>query len=144
MNEYRCLFCGWNADEPDHLKTCDGRQGGRDDEVTPPPVLDLQQARDARNEGIARVEDHATDLFMVAAGQAIYELARIRLCFVIDDVWAIRSNWPQTHDKRAMGAAMLQAKRDRIIAPTEDFRPSAQRQCHANPRRVWRSLIHAT
>jgi hypothetical protein len=22
-----CLFCGGNASEPDHLKTCDGRQG---------------------------------------------------------------------------------------------------------------------
>ena len=37
MDEYinRCIFCGGNADEPDHLKHCDGRQGGVEDEDIP-------------------------------------------------------------------------------------------------------------
>lgn len=32
-----CIFCGGNASEPDHLSTCDGRQGGRDDDPDPIP-----------------------------------------------------------------------------------------------------------
>jgi hypothetical protein len=33
MDFQPCLFCGGDASEPDHLQRCDGRQGGRDDDV---------------------------------------------------------------------------------------------------------------
>jgi hypothetical protein len=35
----RCLFCGGDASEPDHLKKCDGRQGRVDAKEPPEPVL---------------------------------------------------------------------------------------------------------
>ena len=136
---FRCLYCGGDPLEPDHELYCDGRQGGRDDPTTP---QDLDEAKAARDHAIAEVEAGATESFFDTAIATIHGIARARSTFVIDDVWAARPTWPKTHDKRAMGAAMLHAKRDGWIVPTSDFRSTAQVLRHAAPIRVWRSLVN--
>jgi hypothetical protein len=106
------------------------------------PLLDLLSAQVARDEAVALGDLHAAELFRVAAFAAVDRVARARARFIVDDVWAaMGAAAPSTHDKRAMGAVMQRACKVRLIAPTADFQPSAQRQCHANPRRVWRSLV---
>lgn len=140
MLEQRCIFCGGDPTEPNHWEFCDGRQGGRVEEI-PTPLLDLADAKAARNDALAEVEINAAEAFYETAQLTIALVARVRPTFIIDDVWAARSSWPATHDRRAMGAAMLQAKRDGLIMPTDDFRLTAQVLRHAAPVRVWRSLV---
>lgn len=99
------------------------------------------QAAAARDAGIDKVEAGASEAFMAAAFAAISDLAGQDREFIIDDVWTMRRDWPETRDKRAMGGAMRQARAAGLIEPTDVFRSSAQVRCHANPRRVWRSLV---
>ena len=105
------------------------------------PLFDLPAARAARDVAIARGVDHASTEFADRAYLAVCAVACRESEFIVDAVWMELGSVPPTHDKRAMGSVMLRAFRDRIIEPTEEFRASAQRQCHANPRRVWRSLV---
>lgn len=94
-----------------------------------------------REEALARVEAHAAPEFIDRAVDAIERVARQCDRFIVDEVWLELAGTAPTHEKRAMGAAMRLACTRGIIAPTPDFRASEQRQCHANPRRVWRSLL---
>jgi len=43
MIEQRCLFCGGDSTEPNHWEFCDGRQGGRVEDV--PPFRPHEHAR---------------------------------------------------------------------------------------------------
>jgi hypothetical protein len=138
---FMCPYCGGDPLEPNHEARCDGRQGGIEPDEVPTTPQDLDEARSARDHAIAEVEAGADESFYDAALETIHRVARVRSTFVIDDVWAARASWPRTNDKRAMGAAMLQAKRDRLIVPTSDFRSTAQVFRHAAPVRVWRSLV---
>ncbi len=105
------------------------------------PLLDLVAGQEARDAALALADAHAAEAFRVAAYAAVGHLARTRSRFIVDDVWrAMGTAAPSTHDKRAMGAVMQRARKDGLIEPTAEFLPSAQRQCHANPRRVWRSV----
>jgi hypothetical protein len=138
----RCLFCGGDASEPDHWRTCDGRQGHVEAEE-PGPVLDAVAARQARDAGIAQVEAHADETFQEAALAAVHQVAYQRATFCVDDVWATRATWPETHDRRALGAVMQTARRLEWIEPTDQFVCTTQRASHAAPVRVWRSLLRA-
>lgn len=129
-----CLFCGGDVDAPTH----------REQHERAEKRFDRESARSARDHAIARVERHADDGFNDAALGAIVRVAQRDERFIVDAVWqelARTDAQLSTHERRAMGAVMLRAARENVIAPTEDFRASAQRHCHANPRRVWRSLI---
>lgn len=138
---FRCPYCGGDPLEPNHEQYCDGRQGGLEPDEIPTPPQDLDQAKGARDHAIAEVAAGAAESFWDVAIETIYQVARVRATFVIDDVWAARATWPPTNDRRAMGAAMLQAKREGLIIPTSDFRSTAQVFRHAAPVRVWRSLV---
>jgi hypothetical protein len=105
-----------------------------------PTELDLPAARAARDEGIARGAESAGEDFAASAELAIRITARWNREFIVDDVWR-NMNRSRYGDNRAMGAAIRKAVRAGVIAPTERYRPSSQPNCHANPRRVWRSLI---
>lgn len=95
-----------------------------------------------RDEAVARVEAHAAPAFMPQALAAIERVARMYPIFIVDAVWLELGSSAPTHEKRAMGAAMTEARRRGLIAPTDQFEPSGQPQCHANPRRVWQSRIY--
>ena len=111
------------------------------DLFNPPPVLNARAARAARDAGIARGAEAARPTFLEAAEGAIYRAAVTRDRFIVDEVWAYMPAAPWTHDKRTMGSAMLRAVKLGWIEETDEYRASAQVQCHANPRRVWASNI---
>lgn len=74
--------------------------------------------------------------------KAVKATAKERSFFIVDEVWSkVDTSTIGQVDKRAMGAAMLEAVRKGIIESTDQYRASEQKQCHGNPRRVWRSLL---
>lgn len=111
-------------------------------ETSTSPTFNAPEARAARDEAIDRVVEHADGDFIDQAIIAIGRVAATREEFIVDEVWKEIDPSAQTHEKRAMGAAMQMAKKGGLIAPTDRFSPSEQVQCHANPRRVWRSLVY--
>lgn len=144
MREFQaCLFCSGDASDPNHADRCDGRQGRVEAAIPDDPiavVLDLPEGRRRRDVAIAQVQA-ARDAFMAAAALAIETLARRVATFITDDVWVELqgATWPR--ERRAMGAAMRAAQRRGLIQPTDQFAPSARPECHANPKRIWRSLL---
>jgi hypothetical protein len=50
------LFCGGDASEPNHLRHCDGKQGGRDE--PPPPFTVAGEGPDHDGETYDRAADH--------------------------------------------------------------------------------------
>ena len=110
-----------------------------------PPVVDLRQARQQRDTGIALGETGSSAAFQAAADAALQRVLRETETFIVDDVWqAMGDDIPLTRDRRAMGGVIVRAVSAGLIRPTETYRPSAQRQCHANPRRVWTRAVTST
>ena len=96
-----------------------------------------------RDEAVDRAARNAAPAFNDLAFAAVCRVAKRRHRFIVDMVWAELGEAAPTHEKRAMGAVMVKASRAGIIEPTDEFRASEQRNCHSNPRRVWRSLWQA-
>lgn len=96
--------------------------------------------RDARDEAIATVEDHATPGWIDYARYVVRQVALANAEFISDAVWEAGLGKPP--EARALGAVMTWARREGLIAPTDRVLPSTQAGCHRMPRRVWRSLIH--
>ena len=72
---------------------------------------------------------------------AVAFVCRTRSDFIVDDVWRAMSN-SRPDEARAMGAIILKAARAGLCERTTEYRISAQKQCHGNPRVVWRSLVY--
>ena len=109
------------------------------------PVLDLPAARAARDRGIARVAAAAAEGFADQAFAALDRVARVQQRLIVDDIWAALGSAggiAPTRDKRAMGAVLQRGVREGVILPTPQFQASAQKQCHANPRRIWQSRVY--
>lgn len=103
-----------------------------------PPVLSLPLATEDKYAALARVEQGASVDFQEAARAALLKVLAAQPTFLVDDVWAAMGpELPHTSDKRAMGAILTHAQRLGLIRATGEYRASAQRQCHANPRQVW-------
>lgn len=105
----------------------------------PDPPLNLPAAKVARNDALATVSAHAPEGFQEEALLAVRQAAAAHDTLIVDDVWTYLGSKP--FEARAIGPVMARARALGIIAPTNEFRASAQPQCHANPRRVWRSLV---
>lgn len=111
---------------------------------TEPPDLNVSAATAARDRAVRRAEENADPRFTECAWRAIQRVAGRCQFFIVDDVWRemqVDGLIPGTPDKRAMGAVMMRAVRAGYIKRTAEYQPSAQPQCHSNPRRVWRSLL---
>lgn len=93
----------------------------------------------ARDAAIATAEDHAVPEWVAFARHVVEQVARANRFFIVDAVWEAGLGKPP--NARAIGPVMQWACREGLIAPTSEFRPSAQRGCHRVPRRVWRSLV---
>jgi len=62
--------------------------------------------------------------------------------FIVDDVWReMGPDLSTSRDRRAMAGVLARGRRAGMIAPTDEFQASEQRQCHGNLRRIWRSLV---
>ena len=89
----------------------------------------------ARDEAIARVsESHDTWIERIAL-PVIIGLVRLGMPFTTDEVWAGIEVAPP--EPRAMGAAMMAAKRKKLCRPSLEHRISKRPECHARPVRVW-------
>lgn len=103
-----------------------------------PPAAVGRRLRDA---AVKKVHRHAAPGFLEAADRAAERAARELEYLTVDDLWLAMAGDAKTHDNRAMGPVMTRAKKRGLIEPTDQFRPSTQPSCHANPRRIWRSLV---
>ena len=100
------------------------------------------KAKAERDEAIRRVQDSAEVTWLAKAQEAIRACAASMETFTVDDVQARMVGTPPPREGRAMGAAMVWARRNGLIEATGDYRPSTQPQCHANPRQVWKSKVY--
>lgn len=103
-------------------------------------LFDEHAALIARNEAIARVEAHAEPAWKERALEVVKSLCESVPSFIVDDVWATGLRKPS--EARALGAVILQAAKLGYCVGTDQFRPSAQVQCHGNYRREWKSLLY--
>ena len=104
--------------------------------------LSLIEARRRRDEGLAQVNSDQNLDFKLAAVDALERLARRKEEFIVDDIWTeMGADIPSCSDNRAMGLVTQFGLATGLIEATTFFQSSAQPQCHANPRRVWSSLV---
>jgi len=92
-------------------------------------------AAQARDEAIARVEEHAPIDWMEQARRTVLRLSEGRAFFTSDDVWEILGSPPEP---RALGAVMQRLSREGKIQATREWRQSVRPECHARPVRVWK------
>jgi hypothetical protein len=107
----------------------------------------LEQAKTARDEGMKKGKQNINLQWQNAALEAVYKCATQNRSFIVDQVWQylyddIGEKKANTHNNRVMGTIMTQAKRYRWIKPTDNYRASSRTTSHANPRRVWESLLY--
>jgi hypothetical protein len=104
---------------------------------------DARTARAARDEAIATVDEHAEEIWKLAALDVVYELARERDYFTTDAVWYLldKRGIDPPHEERALGAVMRKAQIRGWIESTDRTKKSVRRRCHARDLRVWHGLI---
>jgi hypothetical protein len=92
------------------------------------PAAAVEAARQERDEA-----------WMSSALAAIRQLAQQQATLTSDDVWAAITMPPR--QSRMIGNALARAQRAGVIEKTEEHRPSARRENHSRPVRVWRSRL---
>jgi len=95
----------------------------------------------ARDAAIARVDAATDDGWKDRALEAVADCARQFPTFNSDHVWSILGDDEPNSDNRAFGAVMLKARKEKLIEPTDEFKPSNRKQVHRNPIRTWKSLV---
>ena len=103
-----------------------------------PTLFDFALSREVTEQAIKQVGTHADPDWKLRALQAVRKVAERQTHFIVDDCWQYVE---EPREPRAMGAVIANARRQGLIAPTSEYRPSARVTAHSNPRRVWRSLI---
>jgi hypothetical protein len=103
----------------------------------------MTEARQAREESIRRVEEHADAGWLDLAVRAIRYTAKHQAFFTTDDVWDLLETYhiEGPREPRAMAAAIRQAQDQGIIRRTDDYTSSERKESHARPKRVWASRI---
>ena len=102
----------------------------------------MNEAQQARDEAVARVDANANKEWKVRAYEVVQYLASAEDEFTTDDVWAmLDSSAENTHERRAMGGVITRAARAGLIENTGRVKKSTRVVCHQNPKAVWRSLI---
>lgn len=105
---------------------------------------DAECAEAARDEAIDRVEANADRIWTEGALEAVRGLALCRDEFTTDDVWDRLevAGYDLPRERRAMGAVMRQAARDRLVVKSDRVVNSRRVECHARPVAVWRSVVN--
>ena len=104
---------------------------------------DRAEARRLRDVAIARGYDAAPDKWRMTLDEAIRSVALNHAEFTTDDVWDYleENEVPVPAETRSMGGAMMRARVNGWILPTNRLANSARPICHARPMRVWESLL---
>lgn len=105
--------------------------------------LMLVPAEQARDEAIQQVARNAEDWIRDAV-QAVRAICQARGpggSFTTDAVWATLELWnvDPPVEPRALGAAMMRAKKLGLCVPTSMTVKSVRVDCHARPLRIWRA-----
>jgi hypothetical protein len=111
-------------------------------EDLPPKPDPLAEATSRRDEALARVEGGVSEEWKAQALDAVRRLCSTRPSFTADDVW--EQGLVKPREARALGPVLRRAQALDVCEPTDEFVLSRQPQCHAMPRRVWRSLLFTT
>lgn len=101
-------------------------------------------AKRAKDEGMSRVEAHATAGWSELMFGLVVEVAKSKTQFTSDDVFDLaETRMPiSTHDLRAFGPVMMKAARQKICRKANVAAvPSRRASLHASPRAVWESMI---
>jgi hypothetical protein len=107
------------------------------------PQPDLFAAEQAKARAIDVVEANADEQWLGEALAAVARVAGTVDKFTTDDVWAALASrsWLSGKgpvERRAMGAVMRMAMRQKIARPLNELRPSVSSVNHSRPLRVWR------
>ena len=102
----------------------------------------IHEGERLKQEAITQVDENADAAWKAECYRVIEWMAKSKQFFSADEVWEHLTGG--THEPRAMGAIFIQAKKDGLIKPTSEWRPSVRPSQHRQPVRVWRSLDEST
>lgn len=102
-------------------------------------LFDQPSGPELADEAIQRAKEHADREWYGDALGIVAALARRGEAFTTDDVWAQTDPTLSTHEPRALGAVMRDARKRGWIVPTSEYRQSSRLECHGRPVRVWRA-----
>lgn len=106
-----------------------------------PVRLDAEEAAAQRDAAVDAVDAGGPARWKRLALEAVYRVCLKRSDFIVDDVWIELGLDEKPVESRVMGAVIKSATKQGWCEATDVYRPSAQPQCHSNPRRVWRSRL---
>lgn len=86
-----------------------------------------------RDEAIARVEEKTLSEFVCR----IIKWWPEGYLFTTDDIWPLVPDHLQPKEPRAMGAALVSARRKGLCTETQNFVPTRRPRAHKSPQRVW-------
>lgn len=148
-----CQFCfAWNP----HTQHCRVKRRTtkadfhcpefwRDTSRNKTDLFDAAKAREAKRDGVARVDRNAAEGWREIMFEIVREVAARQRLFTSDDVFEIahqRGVANGTHDLRAFGPVMMKASKRLLCrkanVPAENSRRAS---LHASPRQVWESLL---
>lgn len=108
-----------------------------------PIQFSLFASRAARDAGMEQVEENAQERWKRIALGAAHHVALHKDFFTVDDVQEVlQTKDVETHDGRAMGPVMLEARRRGWIESTRTTVQTTQKHCHASPTTLWRSRLN--
>ena len=103
-------------------------------------IYSAQLARANRERAMEQVA-RGRDAWMNTAKWCVVEVANTHAQFTTDEVWALGLP-PCPGSSRAMGPVMVAAAKAGYIERTDRTRNTTKAHSHAQPLRVWRSLIY--
>jgi hypothetical protein len=109
-------------------------------------LFNRDKAKDARDEAIDRVDEHADEDWKSQMYHCAVRVAQQLPFFTTDEVYLMAARigiTAETHEHRALGPVMLAlARQDLIRKALMPPRLSIRQSRHAAPLQVWESLIH--
>ena len=108
------------------------------------PGFNVGRAESAKRRSMDRALDAANEDWAAFMYRAVVNVAKRKEHFCADDLERYRQQHggPSTHENRALGPLMHQARKAMICETTDRWVCSSQTINHRRPMRVWRSLVH--
>ena len=149
-----------------HFETCPhaaefSRSSRRSDDAEPPAVgerpgfeVEIEQGRLAlfdhdiaerlKRAGIRAAFSGAEPSWRERSLLALWDCARARRYFIVDQVWLYIPMEYETANNRAIGGTMTSGAAKEWVTIATDLMPipSARKSSHHNERKIWRSLIY--